>query len=219
MYKITYKTSNLFSLKKYDYSNLNAQSYVYPTIYGIRCAILGAIIQTDGLEVAQDLFHNVKNAIIYIQYPNKYKVTGQKIKRYTNNSYLSKKQIDYSQKEKGEYFTQVDDFDSLNQMGYREFVDLKNIAFYIDKSIPNIEMYLKNIDWIGTAESMVYLHSIEETNKLENVMISWNENIDEYTYEQFDWDKKNKFENIYMYSDKRKHWHKKLITYIGELTI
>lgn len=212
MYKATYKTSNLFSFKKYDFSNLNCQSYVYPTIYGIRCAILGAIITVDGVEKAKELFHNIKNSIIYVQFPNEYKINGIKLKRYSNKSYKINEEEKYDR----------DKLISSNfktTMGFREYVDLKEIVFYIDKSIENIEIYLKNIDWIGTAESLVYLDKVEKVNKLENVMLSLNREYDVKVYEQFDWDSKIKFENVYMYSSELKHLHKKIKAYIGDLNI
>ena len=221
MLKISYKTSNLFSLKKYNDSNLNCQSYAYPTLYGLRCAILGSVIQVDGIEKAQELFHKIKNAIIYVQYPNQYQSNGMRIKRYTNSSYKKKyKKINLqSTDKKEECFSELGQLNGLTQMGYREYIDLDNIIFYIDKSVPDIEMYLKNIDWIGTAESLVYLESIQEVNSLKNVMVLWNEDIDEVTYEQYDWDKKITFENVYMYSKKRKHLNKKIIAYISDLHI
>lgn len=87
MKKVTYEFSNLFSLKKYNDSNLNCQSYNYMTKYGLRSAILGQVIQQDGLDVAKDLFHKVKNAVIYIQHPKKYKTNNIQLKRFSNNSY------------------------------------------------------------------------------------------------------------------------------------
>ena len=89
MKKVTYEFSNLFSLKKYKDSNLNCQSYEYMTTYGIRSAILGQVIVQDGLDKAEELFHKVKNAIIYIQYPKQYKTNRVQQKRYANSYYGS----------------------------------------------------------------------------------------------------------------------------------
>ncbi|GAA0077578.1 hypothetical protein UT300005_19560 [Clostridium sp. CTA-5] len=210
MYKVTYGTSNLFTLKKYENSNLNCQSYEYPTIYAVRSAILGAIIQVDGIEKAKELFHKVKNAIIYIQYPNEFKINGCRIKRFANSFYDLKDE----QKIDRDYLISKN---FCTSMGFREYVYLKEIVFYIDNSISDIELYLKNIDWLGTAESLVYLESIKETNKLDRIL-KVESNINCRKYEQYDWSSKVKFENVYMFSDKyNKRQQVKLICSINNI--
>lgn len=192
MNKVVYKTSNLFTLKKYENSNLNCQSYEYPTIYSIRSAILGAIIQLDGIDMANKLFHKVKNAVIYIQYPNNFKINGCRLKRFANSFYNLKDEdkIDRDKQIANNFCTSI---------GFREYVHLEKIVFYIDNSIENISLYLKNIDWIGTAESLVYLDSIEKTNTL-NRVLKQSRSTEKRKYEQYDWNSKAKFENVYMYS-------------------
>lgn len=212
MNKVIYKISNLFTLKKYDNSNLNCQSYEYPTLYAIRSAILGSIIQVDGVEKAKELFHKVKNAVIYIQYPKEFNINGCRIKRYANSYYGLKDEnkMDRMNLISNNFYT---------TMGFREYVYLEEIVFYIDDSIPNIEIYLKNIDWLGTAESLVYLHSFEKAYKLINVMSSCSENYNARRFEQYDWDSKAKFEHVYMYSNKYTHKHKKLYYCVKDIEI
>lgn len=206
MKKATYKLSNIFSLKKYNDNNLNCQSYEYPTIYGVRCAILGAIIQTEGIEEAQELFNKIKNTNIYIQYPQEFKVNGVKQSRYSNA-----------------YYSKFDELDSKNldktTMGFRQYVKMDEIVFYIDNLIPNIEMYLKNIDWIGTAESMVYLDNMEEVNKLNNILTRWNKESHNEIFEQHDWNSKVTFDTVYMYSSKQKHNHDTFMCCIDDIVL
>ena len=212
MKKVTYKTSNLYSLKKYKDSNLNCRSYEYLTPYQIKCAILGSVIKIDGVKKAEELFHKIKNAIIYVQYPKKFKTNGIKLKRYSN-AYYSIKDEEKMDREKliGNNFKTT--------MGFREYVYIPELSFYIDNSIPNLELYLKNIDWLGTAESLVYLDSIEDTKQLKNVLLKWNKQDDVELFEVHDFDMKTEFENVYMYSDKYKHLHKTYICYIGNLKL
>lgn len=213
--KTTYKTSNLFSLKKYDHNNLNCQSYEYPTLYSIRSAILGTVIQLDGIETAKNLFYKIKNSIIYIKYPELFKKNGIKLKRYSNAFYEDES------REKDLNRQALIECNFFTTMGFREFVNLDEIVFYIDQSIPNIETYLKNIDHLGTSDGLVYLDKIEKTNNLENILKEYceeNSNAnDEFIYENYDWDKKIEFENAYMYSKKYKHIDKKNMYYVGKL--
>lgn len=194
MLKVNYKLSGLFSLKRYSDSNLKCQSYEYPTVYGIRSAILGAIIQIDGLEKAQELFHKVKNSRIYIGEPKNYKVNGIMQNRYSNGYYSNFDELDRKIIVNSEKTT----------MGFRQYIHMDTITIYIDNLIPEIEIYLKNIDRLGTSESLCYLESIEEVSELENVLVEWDGNEHIKTYEQWDWGNKAKFENVYMYSDKRR---------------
>lgn len=210
--KVTYMMSNLFTLKQYKDGNLNCQSFKYPTLYGIRCAILGSVVQVDGVEKAKELFYKIKNAIIYVQYPNKFKVNGIKLKRYRNTYYELKddEKHDRDKLVKSNFYT---------TMGFRQYYDIPQIIFYIDNSIPNLELYLKNIDWLGTAESMVYLDKIEQVNSLNNVLVKWNKIDDEYIYPQHDWSTKTKFENVYMYSNKYKHIHDSFMCTVKDIAI
>ncbi|MEX0083014.1 hypothetical protein AB2T90_11325 [Clostridium butyricum] len=216
MKKITYKLSNLFTLKKYNDNNLNCTSYNYPTLYGLRCAIIGAIIQTEGIKKAEELFNKVKNTNIYVQYPKNTKINGIKQKRYANvyyNPTYDKNKYDNMNtytRSKTYYYLDKEGLEQSNYkttMGFREYIKMDEIVFYIDNLIPNIDMYLKNIDWLGTAESMVYLDKIEDINNLENIMVEWDNEEHCSTYKQHDWSSKVKFENIYMYSSKYKHIH------------
>ena len=210
MLKVNYKSTALFSLKKYKDSNLNCQSYEYPTVYAIRSAILGAIIQIEGMDKAKELFYKVKNSNIYVQYPQKYKTNVIKQKRYGRSYYQSFDVMDRSKLLNANWNTVI---------GARQYVDLEDIVFYIDNMIPNIEIYLKNIDWLGTAESMVYLHSIEDANKIENILMKWNGEDKVNTYEQHDWNSKTSFENIYMYSDKYKRMNDSYMCSIGNIIL
>lgn len=229
MQKITYKLSNIFTLKKYNDNNLNCQSYEYPTIYGLRCAILGAVIQTDGIDKAKELFSKIKNSNIYIQYPKEFKINGVKQKRYSNayyNSCYDKEKYDTmnaNTKAKTYYYLDKDGLEKSNYkttMGFRQYIKMDEIVFYIDNLIPDIEMYLKNIDWLGTAESMVYLDKIEEVNRLENVLKKWNKESHVNIYEQHDWSSKTTFDSVYMYSDKKyKHMHDTFMCCVDDIIL
>lgn len=212
MNKIIYKTSNLYTSKKYKDSNLNCRSYEYLNPYQIRSAILGAIIQLDGIEKAKELFHKVKNAIIYIQYPKQFKINGVKLKRYSN-AYYSLKEDEKMDREK------LITANFKTTMGFRQYINTPELVFYIDDSIPNLELYLKNIDWFGTAESLVYLDKIEKVNKLDDILLKWNWKDDIELFEIHDFSTKTEFDDVYMYSDKYKHIHDTHICYVGNLEI
>ena len=273
MKKVTYEFSNLFSLKKYNDSNLNCQSYNYMTIYGLRSAILGQIIQQDGLNIAKDLFHKVKNAVIYIQHPTKYKTNNIQLKRFSNNSYIYDVNTDMVYKFKNkfkiptaevreivgesldiennyplnklikdDYKTEVtsvliellaelaskseEEFKetiedmainyyesmienvigthingSKKTMGFRQYKDIPSFTFYIDSSIPEIDRYLKGIDWLGTSSSLVYLKDIEEVDSMSNILVKWDRKEDKTLHENYDWGSKSTFNHIYMYGD------------------
>lgn len=206
MNKITYKTSNIFSLKKYNDNNLNCQSYEYPTIYGLRCAIIGAMIQVDGIEKAKELFNKVKNSNIYIQYPKDFKVNNIKQKRISNGYYKKYDELEYKNINK-------------STMGFRQYIKMDSIVFYIDSLIPDIEIYLKNIDWLGTAESMVYLSSIENVNTMKDVLVRWDKQSHINIFEQHDWNSKTTFESVYMYSSKYKHIHDTFMCSVKDIVL
>lgn len=210
MLKVKYKTTMLFSLKKYKDSNLNCQSYEYPTIYAIRSAILGAIIQIDGIEKAKDLFHKVKNSNIYVEFPMNYKTNLIRQKRYANSYYGKFDKLDRDGLIKKNWNT---------CMGVRQYIDVEDIVFYIDNLIPGIEIYLKNIDWLGTAESMVYLESIQEVSNMNNILIKWDEQECTEIYEQHNWNSKTNFENVYMYSDKYKRMNDSYMCKVGNINL
>lgn len=208
MLKVKFKLTSLFSLKKYDDSNLKCQSYEYPTVYAVRSALIGAIIQTEGKDRAKELFYKIKNANIYVSLPNEYK-TNCILQRRFSNSYYSKfdvldRDIIYN--------------NSKTTMGAREYVHMDEIVIYIDKSIPNIEMYLKNIDSLGTSESLVYLSDIEETNDLTDILVEWDKQEYCEIYEQYDWDSKAKFKNVYMY-DKASRKQRGFMCCVKDITI
>lgn len=190
MQKITFKTAGLFSLKKYNDSHLNSRSYEYPMAYTIRGAILSSVIQLEGVEKAKELFYKIKNAILYIQYPEAYVKDVAKLK-LASNSYYEKS----SDKEEG-----------LSSVGVREFVDMENIIFYIDNSIPNIEIYLKNIEYIGDSQSLVYLDGIETVREIERVLVEWIREKDDDVdlFELYDWKtSKITFDDVYLFNEKR----------------
>lgn len=194
MNKITYRLANLlFTLRKYKQSNLCHESYPIPMLSTLRSAIIGGIIKVDGVDKAKELFHKVKNEVIYIQYPENYFCTNQRLKRCSNSYYTINNETDTT------------NWKSFYTIGCKQFIGIDKIVFYIGSNIPNIDLYLKNIDWIGSADSLVYLESIEQAKKLENILVPWDRNEDVDIYELYDWNKvsnKTKFENIYMFDDK-----------------
>lgn len=179
MIKAIYKTSNLFSLKKYAHSNINCQSYEYPLAATIRGSILGQIIRLEGVERARELFEELKSSDIHIQYSDYHKVSGKGIKRVANSG-------------------------TSTTFGHREYVDIDQIAFYISTELEDIEVYLKNIDYIGTADSLVYLDSVEKVDKAENILVEWNQEEDVDIYENADWTDKIGFDDVYIYNEKHK---------------
>ncbi|MDX5853139.1 hypothetical protein SIM22_03245 [Bacillus cereus group sp. BfR-BA-01363] len=220
MLKVTYKVNSLFSLKKYKDSHLLARSYEHPMLSTIRGAILASVIERSGKQKAEDLFYKIKNAQIFIQHPDKFHKTQQKITMLTNNSMTSK------DTDKVQTF---DDVNALTTVGIREFVNVKYLVFYIDESIPNLFAYLYNIDRIGNSESHVSLVSIEKVREMEHVLVEWDDSkgYDVELFELYDWvtnldakgkkDKGTKFENIYIFSDKLKNVNRKRICYVEEV--
>ena len=201
MLKITYAVPATFSLKKYKDAHLCARTYEYPMISTIRGAILGSIIERKGREKAEELFHKVKNAQIFVQYPKRFHINQQITKRRTNKSYLNENKKDFI------------NYSGFFTVGVREVAVLDKITFYIDESIEDIEEILGNIRRIGDSESLVFLENIEKVDCMENVLVEWNESMgyDVNLYELYDWkttiDKNTKesdFYNYYMYSDKIK---------------
>ena len=210
MKKVVYKTSNLFTLKRYNDNNLNCQSYQYPLSYTIKSAIIGSIIKVDGIEKAKDLFNKIKNMKIYVQFPKQFSKIGITQKRYSNAYYGKFNKLDREDLIKSNWKT---------TMGFREYIFTDEIVFYIDNSIDDIELYLKNIDALGTAESLVYLSSIEETNKLENVLVEWNKEDRVNTFEQVDYTTKTTFDTVYMYSSKYKNISRRYMCCIKDIEI
>lgn len=181
MLKVKYRVNGIFRYKIYGYSNLNSDSYTYPLVYGIRGAIMGAIITIEGIEYAKDIFNKVKNSIIYVCPNENYKKFNNRLQRHSNKYY------DTGDK-------------SLKTVANVKSVSMETIEFYINKDIPKIKTYLKNIDYFGCQESMVYLESIEEVDSLTNIMYPWDGEENVKTYIQKDWDKSIKFDNVYMFS-------------------
>ena len=198
MKKVIFKTSNLFSMKKYNQADTLCQSYEYPTIYGVRCAIIGAIIQIEGVEKAEELFHKIKNSNIYIQYPKVFYKTAVKQSRLKEGRSANT---------------------FITTMGVREYLNLDEIVLYIDDMIPDINTYLKNIDWLGNAESMIYLDGIAEVDKLENVLVKSAFLEEVKVYEQHDWSSKTKFEDVYAYKKKYKHIHETFMCKIDDIEL
>jgi hypothetical protein len=190
--KVTFQTAGLFSLKKYFDSHLNCRSYEYPMAYTLRSAILGTIIELDGVKKAKELFPYVKNAILYVQYPSSFQKNQVKLRRRPNSYYSSDE----------------DKSDSLLGMGVREYVDVSQIVFYIDNTIPDIDVYLNNIEHIGNSQGFVFLESIEEVNQMEQVLMEWVEERDGDVplFEMYDWSPKAQFEHIYFYHP---DWYKR----------
>lgn len=195
MLKVKYKIPMLYEYKKYDDSHLCCQSYNNVQPYAIRSAILSTIIQLDGIEKAQELFYKIKNSNIYISKSSVQDVNSFRTLLYTNRHYS------------GESV-------GVQTTGAREKINLDEIVFYIDNLIPNLEVYLKNIDYFGASDSFVYLDSIEEVNTMEYVYTKWNDEIDVETYTIKDWSSKTTFESIYLFSPKRKHNN---MSYVGKL--
>lgn len=196
MKKVTYHLGGLFSVKKIDDSHLNARSYPYPLTSTIRGAIFASIIRLRGAEIAKELFNEVKNATIYIQFPKSYQVNQQKL-RTTNNAFYSAKRGDV--------------IDTI--VGVREYIDMDKIVFYIDANIPELEVYLNNIEYIGKSTGLVSLEKVEDVEVMENVLISWNEERDgdQELYELVDWKNNTRFEDVYIYNGKgrsRSHFEK-----------
>jgi hypothetical protein len=189
--KVTYELNGLFTLRKYKQGNLCHESYSIPMLSTLRSAIIGAIIKIDGLEKARELFYKVKNEVIYIQLPQEYSTSNQRLRR-CSNSWYKKDTEDI-----------IENWQTYQTMGCKQFIIMNEIVFYIGNNIPNIELYLKNIDWIGSAESLVYLKDFNKTDTIENGLTQWNEIEDTDIYEVYDWGIKTEFDNIYMFSDKK----------------
>lgn len=206
--RVTFKVSGLFSLKKYSDSHLNGRSYEYPMAYTIRGAILSSVIQLEGVEKAKELFYKIKNAILYVQYPENYVKEVAKLK-LASNSYYQERDSDGGE--------------GLSTVGIREFVDLDEITFYIDNSIPNIETYLRNIEMIGDSQSLVYLESIEIVSEMQHVLVEWREEEADDTelFELYDWKtSKITFDDVYLFSGKRsRKQQERRICYVKEKII
>lgn len=215
MLKVTYKVPSVFSIKKFNDSHLSARSYEYPMLTTIRGAILGSVIERRGRSTAEKLFRKIKNIQIFIQYPGSFMIGQQKIKRMSNKGYEYK----YSEETKR-------DWEGKYTVGIREYVYTDKIVFYIDESIDDIIEYLVNIDRIGDSESIVILESIEKVTEMENILLEWNESIGYNTrlYELYDWETKlnkkddrgMKFEDVYIFSDKKKSKYIKRLCYIKD---
>jgi len=185
MLKATYTLSNLFSLKRYQDGHLNCRSFHYITAYAVRSAILGTIIQLDGKAKAKELFPYVKNALLFVQAPDETVGNMNKIKRTTNRFYTNGVA-------RGEYAMTI---------GVREYVDMDKVTIYMDNTIPNLELYLKNIDHWGESDGVCSLTELTKADALENVLVPWDKESDVEIYEQYDWAKKMTFEDVYMFSD------------------
>lgn len=210
--KITYVLSNLFTYKKYNDGNLNQQSFEYITTYAVRCSILGAIIQTEGIDKAKELFYKLKNDNIYIQYPKTFKVNGLKMKRFSNTYYKIEANDTLDKiKENSKK--------NLSTIGFKQYLDMDKIVFYIDNLIPDIDMYLKNIDWLGSTKNMVYLFDNEEATTMDNVLVEWDKKEHTYIFEQYDWEKSVEFEDIYKYTRGYNHKHKKIMCSIKDINL
>ena len=188
MLKIKYNISMLFQYKKYNDSHLCCQSYTNIQPYAIRSAILGSIIQLEGIEKAKELFYKVKNSNIYIKDNNAYNINSMMLLLFANSHY------------KGSNI-------GCQQIGAKEKAYIDCIEFYIDNLIPDIELYLKNIEWLGSSDSLVYLDSIEKVDNMNNVYMKYECNDDVKSMIVHDWDSKITFDDVYMYSDKRNHRH------------
>lgn len=203
MLKVTYKVASVFSIKKFKDSHLLARSYVYPMLTTIRGAILSSMIQRKGKSYAENMFRKIKNAQIFVQYPEKYIVNQHKIKRMSNKGYEYKYSEDTIRDWRGKY-----------TIGIREYILTDTIVFYIDESIPDIIELLVNIDRIGDSESIVMLENIQQVKEMKNILVEWSvdvgDNVD--TYELYDWSTKvskkgedmgTSFDDVYIYSKKK----------------
>ena len=220
MLKVTYKVPSVFSIKKFNDSHLSARSYEYPMLTTIKGAILGSIIERKGRSFAEQIFRKLKNTQIFIQYPDSFMIGQQKIKRMSNKGY----EHTYSEEAKR-------DWEGKYTVGIREYVYTDKIVFYIDESIDDIIEYLVNIDRIGDSESLVILESIERVNEMNNILVEWNESMgyDTKIYELYDWETKlNKkgdkdsgmsFEDVYIFSEKKKSKYIKRLCYIKDKVV
>lgn len=200
MLKVTYKVPSVFSIKKFKDSPLLARSYEYPMLTTIRGAILSSMIERKGRIYAKDMFRKIKNAQIFIQYTEKCMINQFKIKRMSNKGYEFKQGED-----------SIRDWPKRYTVGIREYVLTDKIVFYIDETIPDIVELLANIDRIGDSESIVMLQSVEKVQKMENVLVEYNIEMDDVElYELYDWstninkkkeDKGVSFDDVYIYSN------------------
>lgn len=204
MLKVTYSLAHTFSLKVVDDSHLNARSYPYPLLSTIRGAILSSVIRLRGVAVAKEWFNFIKNAKILIQFPESYQIDQQKIRTAKNGF--------YKEEAYGEHVDTI--------IGMREYVHMPSIVFYIDESIPEIETLLNNINYIGKSCGIVGLYDMKKVDKLENVLVEWNEERygDQYVYEMVDWNNNMDFESIYLYgkSSNSRSKYKRMTCFINE---
>ena len=201
MIKITYKPSMLFNYKLHTDSNLNARTYTYITPSAIKSAILGQVICLDGIDKAKELFERIKKLNVKTIINNNYSKTQFHIRRFGNSYYDTKEPK------------------NVKTMGIREYAHIDRIEFLID-NIEGLEVYFKNINYLGASDSFVYLRDIQEVNSYENVLEEISGDIDEdkEIYTIYDWDDKAKFEDIYMYSKKKKGYDFKYKKILCNLT-
>lgn len=212
MYKITYHVNGLFSLKNYKDGHLLARSYPYVTNACIRGAILSAMIQRFGVAFAEKAFADLKSIRLYPQMPSAYRINQIK-KNMISNPAMEKKAVSKTPA----------DVDSSRTVGIREFVHVDEVVFYLERLNPEIVECLENISVLGASESVVELKSIEQTDCMENVLMTvLPEEIDfeKDLHENIDWetklngtrivtDKGLAFSDAYCYSKERTHKYEK----------
>lgn len=212
MYKITYHVNGLFSLKNYKDGHLLARSYPYVTNACIRGAILSAMIQRFGVAFSESAFADLKSIRLYPQIPAAYRVNQIK-KNMISNPAMEKNPVAKTPAE----------VDSSRTVGIREFVHVDEVVFYMERLNPEIVECLENISVLGASESVVELKSIEQTDCMENVLMTvLPEEIDfeKDLHENIDWKTKLKgtrnvideglaFSDAYCYSKQRVHRYEK----------
>lgn len=212
MYKITYHVNGLFSLKNYKDGHLLARSYPYVTNSCIRGAILSAMIQRFGVEAAEKGFADLKRIRLYPQMPAAYRINQIKKNMLSNPAMGNKTEVNTPS-----------EVDSLRTVGIREFVDVREVVFYMDQLNPEIVECLENVSVLGVSESVVELKSIEQTDCMENVLMTVlpaEIDFEKELYENIDWETKLKkskkivdegyaFADAYCYAQHRKHKYEK----------
>ncbi len=212
MYKITYHVNGLFSLKNYKDGHLLARSYPYVTNACIRGAILSAMIQRFGVAFAENAFADLKSIRIYPQMPAAFRVNQ-----------IKKNMISNPAMEKRAAAKTLAEVSSSRTVGIREFVHVDEVVFYMERLNPEVVECLENISVLGASESVVELKCIEQTDCMENVLMTvLQEEIDfeKDLHENIDWETKLKgkriiideglaFSDAYCYSKTRKHKYEK----------
>lgn len=143
--KLVYKQVNFFSLKPDIATNLSGKSYLFPTPFTIRLAIISNIASRMGFDYLEKLFNEIKNLEIIITEPEKV-VISKSIRK------IQKPKRKKTSKEADE--TKSDDLDN-NENG-----DLFNPAI---SSIEYVRWH-GNLTIVAVTENSEIIKSLFETN-------------------------------------------------------